>query len=84
MTGAKKNPWVAALLNLLFYGAGYLYIGKKKAFGVGLIIVAVIIGIETVLIPMDHLGDPVGTHSVSMTAMGIVLAYDGYKMAIME
>jgi len=84
MTGTKKNPWVAALLNLLFYGAGYLYIGKKKTFGVGLIIVVVIIGIETVLRPMDHLGDLIGTHSVSMTAMGIVLAYDVYKMARSE
>ena len=82
MTGAKKNPWIAALLNFLFYGAGYLYIGKKKVFGVGLILVVVIIGIETVLRPMSHLGDPLGTHTVSMTAMGIVLAYDGYKTAI--
>lgn len=84
MRSQKKNPWIAALLNFLFYGAGYLYIGKKKTFGISLIIVVMIIGVETVLRPMSHLGDPIGTHSVSMTAMGIVLAYDGYKTALME
>jgi hypothetical protein len=69
-------------LNFLFYGAGYLYIGKKMVFGIGLIVVAVIIGIETVLRPMSHLGNPLGIHTVSMVAMAIVLAYDGYKTAI--
>ena len=84
MKAQKKNPWIAALLNFLFYGAGYLYVGKRKVFGIGLILVVVIIAIETVLRPMSHLGDPLGTHSVSMTAMAIVLAYDGYKTAVMD
>lgn len=84
MNNKKKNPWIAALLNFLFYGAGYLYVGKKKTFGIGLVIVAVIMGIETVVRPMSHLGDPLGTHLVSMTALGFVLAYDGYTTAIEE
>ncbi len=29
---------VAAVLNLLFWGAGYIYLGKKKTLGAGLII----------------------------------------------
>jgi len=29
----RKNPWIAALLNILFLGLGYLYNGKRKIFG---------------------------------------------------
>ncbi len=25
----KKNPWIAAVLNFLFCGAGYLYLGRR-------------------------------------------------------
>jgi len=32
-----KKPWVAAILNLLFFGAGYIYNGKRIGFGFGLI-----------------------------------------------
>ena len=38
----KKSPWIAALLNFLFYGAGYIYAGKKKSLGYGLILVFII------------------------------------------
>ncbi|MFQ5801016.1 MAG: hypothetical protein ACE5HH_04780 [Candidatus Hydrothermarchaeales archaeon] len=84
MNGKEKNPWIAALLNFLFYGAGYLYVGKRKILGWGLVLVALIMLFETVARPMSHLGDPLGTHSVSMTALAVVLAYDGYKTASME
>lgn len=29
-----KKPWLAALLNVLVSGSGYLYLGKRKLFGV--------------------------------------------------
>ncbi|MBU1726354.1 MAG: hypothetical protein KJ880_01830 [Candidatus Omnitrophica bacterium] len=29
----KKIPWLAAVLNILVNGLGYIYIGKRKAFG---------------------------------------------------
>lgn len=34
-----KNPWVAAFLNIVTWGAGYLYIGHRKFLGGGLVIV---------------------------------------------
>ena len=34
----KKNPVVAAILNLLFFGAGTVYVGKRVAFGLVLIV----------------------------------------------
>jgi hypothetical protein len=39
----KKNPWVAAILNFLFYGAGYIYIGKKKGYGLALVIAWIVL-----------------------------------------
>ncbi len=28
----QKNPWIAAILNLVLPGVGYLYVGKKHIF----------------------------------------------------
>jgi uncharacterized membrane-anchored protein YitT (DUF2179 family) len=36
-----KIPWLAAVLNILLAGLGYLYIGKRKTFGILLIIAEV-------------------------------------------
>jgi len=33
-----KKPWLAALLNVIWSGLGYLYVGKRKLFGVLLIL----------------------------------------------
>lgn len=33
---AEKNPWVAAALNFLVMGGGYVYNGERLPFGVGL------------------------------------------------
>jgi len=34
----KKNPWVAAILNLLFFGGGYIYNGKRVGMGAALLV----------------------------------------------
>jgi hypothetical protein len=39
----KKNPWIAAILNFLLYGAGYVYIGKNKGFGLALILAWIVL-----------------------------------------
>jgi hypothetical protein len=33
MKQTSKKPWLAALLNVLLSGTGYLYIGKRKILG---------------------------------------------------
>ena len=33
-----KNPWIAAVLNVLIAGLGYVYIGKRVVFGALLIV----------------------------------------------
>ncbi len=34
----KKKPWLAAVLNILLVGLGYIYVGKRILFGALLII----------------------------------------------
>jgi hypothetical protein len=46
---SKKKPWIAALLNLLFWGLGYIYNGKRKVFGVMLFISVIALSIVTML-----------------------------------
>lgn len=38
-----KNPWIAAVLNFFFMGPGTLYNGRRKVFGIGLTIGALIL-----------------------------------------
>jgi len=75
-----KNPWIAASLNFVFYGGGYIYAGKKKALGYGLLLVFVIMSIEFVMGNIGHIEDPISTHSISMTFLAVVLAYDAYSI----
>jgi len=73
-----KKPLVAAILNFVIPGLGYLYVGKRKNFGVLLIIATILSIILTATIEwslQDTLSLP-GT-IVAMFAF----AYDGYKTA---
>jgi hypothetical protein len=38
-----KNPWLAFVLNLLLFGGGYIYNGKRKLLGFALIIAWILI-----------------------------------------
>lgn len=31
--GMKRNKWLAGILNLIFPGTAYLYLGERKVFG---------------------------------------------------
>jgi len=37
----KKKPWLAATLNILISGLGYIYTGKRKIFGSLLILMEI-------------------------------------------
>lgn len=76
----KKNPWVAAVLNFVFYGAGYIYAGKRKELGIGLLIVFLVMLAETFLGTTGHLENPFDTHLISMFVLSFVVAYDGYRI----
>lgn len=50
-----KNPWIAAILNLVLFGAGYLYNGKRKGLGIALILAWVVMRIGEIKIYLTGL-----------------------------
>lgn len=76
----RKSPWVAAVLNLLIWGAGYIYNGVRTAYGVGLIVVEILehaplfyLGLEATV------SFPIMLYPISHLLISVLLAYDGYK-----
>lgn len=74
-----KSPGLAAFLNVIIPGVGYLYVGKRTEFGTLLIIstiIAMVSGTGNISV-----GDiPIGlflSYFVSLIAFG----YDGFKIA---
>jgi len=70
-----KNPWVAAVLNFLLPGLGYVYVGKRVGFGTGLLLSSIFLywGIS-----LGNLTPIVLIDSIILT---LLFAYDGYRTA---
>jgi len=80
----KKDPWIAAILNFLFNGAGYLYVGgKRTTFGI-LLLVAWIVSLIGFLIfypVLVRFSIFLLPEAIAGFILIIALAYDGYKYA---
>jgi hypothetical protein len=82
-----KNRWIAAFLNLLFYGLGYLYLGERKALGAMLFvarIVFVIAEVYALAAPISSgvvIMTYVNINTIGFTVLGLALAYDAYRLA---
>ena len=76
----KKSPLLAAILNFLFLGAGYLYLGKRKIFGWLMIVAFIIMSIEFFLGDLVHLSNLSNTHTVSLTLIAIAVGIDAYLL----
>ena len=50
-----KNPWLAAILNLVFFGGGYIYNGKRVGLGCGLVLAWVLMRAGEIPIFLTHL-----------------------------
>ena len=81
----KRNPLIAALLNILFWGLGYLYNGKRIAFGVLLLIASFSL---TFLLLLPSTTETTTTanpladlYSLGIYLIPIAFAYDAYKEA---
>lgn len=46
-----KSPWIAAFLNFVVWGSGYIYIRHRMVLGTGLLLVAVVNLITLVSMP---------------------------------
>lgn len=77
----KKNPWIAAILNLTFSGLGYLYVGRKILFG-SLILIANLIAYIWYFINLSKyqfVTDPL--FNLPLLFLAIAFAIDAYQEA---
>jgi hypothetical protein len=48
-----KSPWIAAFLNFVTWGGGYIYIRHRMVLGIGLLLVAIVNFMILVSIPAE-------------------------------
>jgi hypothetical protein len=78
----NKNPWAAAILNLLLYGAGTMYVGKRMAFGLVFTLTMLVVRYVEVKMKLTGLSPEMWPWFVG--ALGVVqvaCAIDGYDEA---
>jgi hypothetical protein len=77
-----KHPWLAALLNIFFWGTGYFYVKRKKFLGAVLLLVQMFI-IGGYIFSMNTIAGVFEGFSYSflMLIISIYLGVDAYKLA---
>jgi len=76
----NKSPLLAGLLNFIFLGGGYIYLGKRKTFGWMMLLAAVVMTAEYFLGNLNHLNNLIETHTISFTIIALAVAVDGYLL----
>ncbi len=76
----NKSPILAGLLNFLFFGIGYIYLGKRKTFGWMIFFAAIVMTIEYFLGTLSHLNNLFDTHTISFMLVSLAVAVDGYLL----
>lgn len=78
----KKNPIVAAILNFLFFGAGYWYNGKTKKFGIALIVAWVVLRTSDIMFFLNGTVMSVWYILIGgLAVLQITFAIDGFRQA---
>lgn len=78
----RKNKALAAILNILCWGAGYLYANKRTFVGWFLLVGAILIYIEWFISGFGYIEwftMPKLLITLGYTAVSVGLAYDVYK-----
>lgn len=76
MTGLPpggRNPWIAAILNLIF-GIGYIYLGYKKVLGLHPVLFVVLLFVVEII-------TGIFTFGLLSLFIALFLAYDGFVKA---
>jgi len=79
-----KSPILAGILNFLLYGIGYLYLGKRKVFGIVLFLgdVAFFAATGYAAIAQISISQTyVNINSIGFVIIGVALGYDAYQLA---
>ena len=79
-----KNPTIAAILNFFLSGAGYLYLGKKRAFGSLVLLGSIAAWIHYYLAPPPQNWYDFSILDVGYFIFGVGFAYDAYTLARAE
>lgn len=75
-----KNPWIAAVLNFVLWGLGYIYIGRRRLFGTLMLISDIMLGIIYFLflmVPQSFL--ILILMEIPFVIISLAFAYDAYK-----
>jgi hypothetical protein len=78
----RKNPWIAAVLNLIFYGAGTMYVGKRAAFGLVFTLAMLVVRYVEVKMKLTNLSPEMWPWFVgALAVIQVGCAIDGYNEA---
>ena len=80
LVNRKKNPWLAAILNII-PGLGYLYLGKRKVFSYLLLTAALISFIDGFLNPWTFETPTTFLYWVAVTIAIFTFMYDAFNEA---
>ncbi|PIN91020.1 hypothetical protein COU57_02325 [Candidatus Pacearchaeota archaeon CG10_big_fil_rev_8_21_14_0_10_32_14] len=76
----KKNPWIAAFLNIIS-GLGYLYLGKRKVFAILLLASIIVYNIALFFTPSIQISPKTPLFWIGSLIYFIAFIYDAYKEA---
>ena len=79
----RKNPLLVGLINFFVWGGGYLYLGKKRTFAYGLLLVAILEHSPLLILGIGIISQyPYYFYLAGHLVFSTILAYDAYSMAI--
>ena len=83
MSTGSVNPWIPTILNFFIWGSGYIYNGKRKIFGTGLILVAVLEHSPLLVLGLNFvLSYPYYLYLLGHLLISTLFAYDAYNEAL--
>ena len=78
-----RSPWLAAFLNFVIWGLGYVYIGHRMILGLGLVIVSILNFLILISIPETILLSGAELFSMWLSfiwiALSVLFAIDVYR-----
>ena len=78
----KISPLLVALINFFIWGGGYLYLGKKRILGYGLLIVAILEHSPLLILGLGIITTyPYYFYLAGHLVLSTILAYDAYSLA---
>ena len=82
----SKNKYLAAILNFLVWGLGYVYLGKKNLFSV-LLIVGSLLSTIAGYLPLGEVILPFSFRAITESGfllVDVAFAYDAYNLGKLE